>query len=116
MKPTSGGIALVMIVLGLAGCMEPPKPVAVAKAAPAGSRFDGSGRIALHEGEPCTSQIMFDFKSRGSSRPIWLAARMRESKLLTDAANRNRSVHVSGTWQRGKTRDCSYVNVTRVEQ
>jgi hypothetical protein len=116
MKATSGGIALAMIVLSLASCMEPPKPVAVVKAAPAGSRFEGSGRIALHEGEPCASQIMFDFKGRGSSRPVWLAARMRESKALTDAANRNRSVHVSGTWQRGKTRDCSYVNVTRVDE
>jgi len=59
---------------------------------------------------------MFDFNARGSSRPVYLAARMREGKILTDAANGNRSVHVSGTWQRGKAKGCSYVNVAEVEE
>src|SRR5438874_8427875 len=81
MKVVSGLVAIAVISLALTGCMEPAKPVVAAKAAPAGARFEGSGKIALHEGEPCSSQIMFDFKARGSSRPVWLAARMRESKV-----------------------------------
>jgi hypothetical protein len=104
------------LLFGIAGCAQPERNVQTAKAAPVGARFEAIGRVALHTGQPCTSQIMFDFNARGSSRPVYLAARMRQSKILTDAANGNRNVHVSGTWQRGKTKGCSYVNVAEVEQ
>jgi hypothetical protein len=116
MKTIFSSSAILVIALGFAGCAEPAKMAAVTKAAPVGSRFEGTGRISLHDGEPCTPQIMFDFKPAGSSRMVWLAAPMHESKFLTEAANRHRSIHVSGTWHRGKDTGCSYVSVTKTER
>jgi hypothetical protein len=88
---------------------------AVAKAAPPGSGFDGVGKVTMHAGQPCTPQIMFDFHGAHSSRSVWLAARMNETKLLTGAARVARRVHVWGVWKRGKDKNCNYVDVTKVE-
>ena len=98
---------------GMAGCAHVKKPVAQARAAAVGSRFDQVGRVTLYAGEPCTTQIMFDFHGAGST--VWLAAPMWETKILTDAANKNRRVHISGKWRRGGESNCSYVEVTSAE-
>ncbi|MGH8101737.1 MAG: hypothetical protein ACREIW_10605, partial [Chthoniobacterales bacterium] len=77
---------LVMATL-LAGCAEPRKPEAVARARSIGGSFTSYGKVALHQGQPCASQVMFDFRGAGST--VWLAAPMRESRLLTEATNCN---------------------------
>ena len=97
----------------MAGCAQIKKPLAQAKAMPAGLRFDQVGRVALYSGEPCASPIMFDF--RGAASTVWLAAPRGESEILTDAAKKNRRVHVSGKWRRGGQSNCSYVEVTSAE-
>lgn len=98
---------------GMAGCAQVKKPAAQVKTAAVGSRFDQVGRVTLYVGEPCASQIMFDFHGAGST--VWLAAPMWVTKVLTDAANKNRRVHVSGKWRRGGQSNCSYVEVTIAE-
>ncbi len=98
---------------GMAGCAEVKKPAAQAKAMAAGLRFDQVGRVSLYVGEPCTTQIMFEF--HGARSTVWLAAPMWETKILTDAANKNRRVHISGKWRRGGESNCSYVEVTSAE-
>ena len=98
---------------GMAGCAEVKKPAAQVKAAAAGLRFDEVGRVSLYAGEPCTTQIMFEF--HGGSSTVWLAAPMWETKILTDAANKNRRVHISGKWRRGGESNCSYLEVTSAE-
>jgi hypothetical protein len=98
---------------GMAGCAQIKKPVAQVKAMPAGLHFDQVGWVTLYAGEPCTPQIMFDF--HGARSTVWLAAPMWETKILTDAANKNRRVHVSGKWRRGGQSNCSYVQVTTAE-
>ena len=98
---------------GMAGCAQIKKTPAQAKAMPTGLGFDQVGRVTLYAGEPCASQIMFDF--HGARSTIWLGAAMSETKILTDAANKNRRVHVSGKWRRGGQSKCSYVEVTSVE-
>ena len=98
---------------GMAGCAEVKKPAAQAKAMAAGLRFDEVGRVSLYVGEPCTTQIMFEF--HGARSTVWLAAPMWETKILTDAANKNRRVHISGKWRRGGEPNCSYVEVTSAE-
>ena len=98
---------------GMAGCAEVKKPAAQAKAMAAGLRFDQVGRVSLYAGKPCTTQIMFEFHGAGST--VWLGAPMWETKILTDAANKNRRVHVSGKWRRGGEPNCSYVEVTSAE-
>jgi len=98
---------------GMAGCAQVKKPAAQVKAAAVGSRFDQVGRVTLYAGEPCTSQIMFDFHGAGST--VWLAAPMWVTKVLTDAANKNRRIHVSGKWRRGGQSNCGYVEVTIAE-
>jgi hypothetical protein len=98
---------------GMAGCAEVKKPAAQARAATVGSRFDQVGRVTLYAGEPCASQIMFDFHGTGST--VWLGAPMHETKILTDAAKKDRRVHISGRWRRGGQSNCSYVEVTGVE-
>ena len=95
------------------GCAQVKKPAAQMKAAAIGSRFDQVGRVTLYAGEPCTLQIMFDFHGRGST--VWLAAPMWETKILTEAANENQRVHISGKWRRGGQSNCSYVEVTSAE-
>jgi len=98
---------------GMAGCAQIKKPAAQVKAMAAGLRFDQVGRVSLYVGQPCTTQIMFEF--HGGSSTVWLAAPMWETKILTDAANKNRRLHISGKWRRGGEPNCSYVEVTSAE-
>jgi hypothetical protein len=100
-------------LVGMAGCAQIKKPPAQARAMAAGLRFDQVGRVSLYVGEPCTTQIMFEFHGAGAT--VWMAAPMWETKILTDAANNNRRVHISGKWRRGGQQNCSYVEVTSVE-
>src|SRR6266702_3431559 len=95
---------------GMAGCAQVKKPAAQVKAAAVGSRFDQVGRVTLYAGEPCTSQIMFDFHGAGST--VWLGAPRGETEILTDAAKKERRVHISEKWRRGGQSNCSYVEVT----
>jgi hypothetical protein len=112
-KPLLSLFIAVAAVAGMAGCAQIKKPVAQARAMPAGLRFEQIGRVSLYAGEPCASQIMFDFHRAGST--VRLAAPMHETKILTDAAKNNRRVHISGKWRRGGQPNCSYVEVTNVE-
>ena len=98
---------------GIAGCAQIKKPAAQARAVPTGLRFDQLGSVTLFPGEPCTPQIMFNFRSAGST--VWLGARKNETKILTEAAKNNRRVHISGKWRRGGQSNCSYVEVTSVD-
>jgi hypothetical protein len=98
---------------GMAGCAQIKKPAAQVRAVPAGLRFDKVGSVTFFPGEPCTPQIMFNFRGAGSS--VWLAAPKHETKILTEAAKNNRRVHISGKWRRGGQSNCSYVEVTRAE-
>ena len=100
-------------LVGMAGCAQIKKPALQARAAPAGVRFDQVGLVSLFPGEPCTPQIMFNFRSAGST--VWLGARKQETKILTEAAKNNRRVHISGKWRRGGVSNCSYVEVTSAE-
>jgi hypothetical protein len=106
-------LVVAAVLTGMAGCAQVKKPAAQAKAMAVGSRFDQVGRVTLYAGEPCTPQIMFDFHGAGST--VWLAAPMWETKILTDATNKNRRVHISGKWRRGGQSNCSYVEVTSAE-
>lgn len=105
--------AAAAVLAGMAGCAQTKKPAVQVRAMATGSHFDQVGRVTLFAGEPCTSQIMFDFHGAGST--VWLAAPMHETKILTDAAKKNRRVHISGRWRRGGQLNCSYVEVTSVE-
>ena len=98
---------------GMAGCAQIKKPPVQTRAMPTGLRFDQVGRVSLYAGEPCTPQIMFDFHGAGST--AWLAAPRHETDILTDAAKKNRRVHISGKWRRGGQSNCSYVEVTAAE-
>src|SRR5207249_11997644 len=117
LNPMKSILSLLLIILttfAFASCAQmtrAEKPVS--KAMPAGSHFDDVGRVTMHAGQPCTPQIMFDF--RGSKHTVSLAARINESKTLTDAAKKHRRVHISGRWQRGREKGCSYVEVTNVQ-
>jgi hypothetical protein len=97
----------------MAGCAQIKKPAPQVKAAGLGSRFDQIGWVSLYGGEPCAPQIMFDF--HGTRSMVSLAAPRRETEILTDAAKRNRRVHVLGKWRRGGQTNCSYVEVTSAE-
>jgi hypothetical protein len=98
---------------GMAGCAQVKKPPAQVKAAASGSRFDQVGWVRLYAGEPCMSQIMFDFHGAGST--VWLAAPRTQTEILSDAAKKDRRVHVLGKWRRGGQSNCSYVEVTSAE-
>src|SRR5215472_11165340 len=106
-------LVVVAALAGMAGCAQMKKPAAHVRAVPTGLRFDQVGRVSMFPGEPCTPQIMFDFHGAGST--VWLAAPKQETKILTDAAKKNRRVHVSGKWRRGGQSNCSYVEVTSAE-
>jgi hypothetical protein len=103
----------VAALAGMAGCAQIKKPSAQVKAMPTGLHFDQAGLVSLCAGEPCAPQIMFDFHGAGST--VSLAAPMWATKLLTDAANKNQRVHVSGKWRHGGQSKCSYVEVTTAE-
>jgi hypothetical protein len=98
---------------GMAGCAQTKKPPAQARAVPSGVRFDKVGSVTLYPGEPCTPQIMFNFRSAGST--VWLGASKYETKMLTEAAKNHQRVHISGKWRRGGQSNCSYVEVTSAE-
>ena len=98
---------------GIAGCAQIKKPPVQARAVPSGVRFDQVGLVTLFPGEPCTPQIMFNFRSAEST--VWLGAPKHETKILTEAAKNNRRVHISGKWRRGGQSNCSYVEVTSAE-
>ena len=98
---------------GMAGCAQTKKPAPQGRAAPAGVRFDKVGSVALYPGEPCAPQIMFSFRSAGST--VLLGAPKYQTKTLTEAATNNQPVHVSGKWRRGGQSNCSYVEVTSAE-
>jgi len=106
-------LATAAVMTGMAGCAQIKKPAAQVKATAFGSRFDQVGRVSLYAGELCMPQIMFDFHATQST--VSLAAPMRETKILTDAANKNQRVHISGRWRRGGESNCSYVQVTSAE-
>jgi hypothetical protein len=101
------------VLAGMAGCAQIKKPAAQARAAPTGVRFDQVGSVTLFPGQPCTPQIMFNFRSGAST--VWLGAPKNETKILTEAAKNNRPVHISGRWRRGGQSNCSYVDVTSAE-
>jgi hypothetical protein len=101
------------VLAGMAGCAQMKKPAAQVKAAAVASRFDQVGWVRLYAGEPCMPQIMFDFHGAGST--LWLAAPRRETEILTDAAKKDRRVHILGKWRRGGQSNCSYVEVTSAE-
>src|SRR5262245_59883877 len=103
------GIALA----GMAGCAQIKKPAAQVRAVSTGLRFDQVGSVTLFPGEPCTPQIMFNFRTAGSA--VLLGAPKHETKILTEAAKNNRRVHISGKWRRGGQSNCSYVEVTSAE-
>jgi hypothetical protein len=107
-------LSIPAIAVVFASCAEPQKPQPFAIAAASGSSFNQVGKVAFYEGQPCTSQIMFVFRA-GKSPSVPMAAPMRQTKILTDAAHRNRSVHVSGRWRRSKEKGCAYVEVTQIE-
>ena len=102
------------IAVLFASCAEPQKPQPPTMAAASGSSFNQVGKVAFYEGQPCTSQIVFVFRG-GKSTSVPMAAPIRQSKIMTDAARRNRSVHVSGRWRRSKEKGCAYLEVTQVE-
>ena len=98
---------------GMAGCAQIKRPLPQVKAAPVGLHFDQVGRVALYAGEPCASQIMFDF--HGAESTVLLAAPRSETDILTDAARNGRRVHILGKWRHGGQSNCSYVQVTSAE-
>jgi len=101
------------VLTAMAGCAQIKKPPAQARAVPAGLLFDQVGLVTLFPGEPCTPQIMFNFRGEGST--VSLGAPKSETKILTEAAKNNRRVHISGKWHRGAESNCSYVEVTSAE-
>jgi len=113
MKPTL--LLITGSVLAIASCAQPERNVTPAKAGPVGTLYEGIGKVTLHSGQPCTPQIMFDFRRSGAAKSVWLAAPMRQSKMLTDAAKANLTVHIWGAWQPGRSKECRYVAVTKVE-
>lgn len=108
-------LTIFFFLISLASCTQPEKVAAPAKASLRGSRVSAVGKVTMHAGQPCTSQIMFDFRITGARSIVQLAAPMRETKLLTEAVNRNRRVRIWGNWQRGAAPGCNYINVTRAE-
>ena len=86
----------------------------LATTAPAGTGFSEKGKVTLHRGEPCTSQIMFDFRPSHSKTVVWLAAGAHESRKLTDAAREGRGVGITGVWRRGQHPGCAYVDVKKL--
>ena len=89
-----------------------PRPVA--KAIAVEKSFEGKGRVLLFQGQPCSPQIMFDLRQSFPKSTIRLAAPIRESRQLTDAARHRRTVHIIGIWRHGRDKLCRFVDVTKV--
>jgi hypothetical protein len=106
-------LVVAAVLAGITGCAQIKKPAAQTRATAIGSRFDQVGWVSLYAGEPCAPQIMFDF--HGTRSMVSLAAPRRQTETLTDAAKKNRRVHVLGKWRRGGQSNCSYVEVTSAE-
>jgi hypothetical protein len=105
------------LVLTLVGCGEPERPqrtAAIAQPFRFGGDFNEVGKISFFQGESCASQIMFVFHGERSTS-VSMSAPFRVSRILTDAANGHKTVHISGKWRRGGTPGCSYVEATQVE-
>ena len=115
MKPTRCLLAVAILASALTGCIQPEKLVRPTSPSTTTSRVTAAGRVTFHPGQPCASQIMFDFRITGARSSIQLAAPMRETRLLTDAANQNRRVRIWGTWQQSAQSGCKYISVTKVE-
>ena len=86
----------------------------MARTGAAGSRFAERGKVTLHRGEPCTSQIMYDFRPLDANSVVWMAAGAHDSTKLTEAARTRNRVQISGIWKRGRQTDCGYVEVKKV--
>jgi hypothetical protein len=115
MRLRPGSFVVLIIAVAIVGCAQPQKPVTVKKAAvQVGSRFNGVGTVTLHTGQPCASQIMFDFRRGRSTSAVWLAANAKDEKSLNQAASCDCRVQVTGTWRRGRSPNCNYVSVTSV--
>jgi hypothetical protein len=108
-------LTIFFFLFSLASCTQPEKMTAPSKASPRGSRVSAVGKVTMHGGQPCTSQIMFDFRITGARSIFQVAAPMRETKLLTEAVKQNRRVRIWGNWQHGAAPGCNYVHVTKVE-
>jgi hypothetical protein len=67
MKSFLGSFIVAMIAAGMASCAQPTKPAALEKSSSVGSRFDGAGKVTLHAGQPCASQVMFDLSGKPSA-------------------------------------------------
>jgi len=106
-------LIIATLLTGIPGCAQIKKPVPPLKAAAVGSRFDQVGWVSLYAGEPCAPQIMFDF--HGSRSTVPLAAPRRQTEILTDAAKRNRRVHVLGKWRRYAASNCNYVEISSAQ-
>ena len=103
---------LIFLAVTAGAAPRPAHPVA--KAIAVEKHFEGKGRVLLFQGQPCSPQIMFDLRQSFPKSTIRLAAPMRESRQLTDAARRRRTVHVIGIWRHGREKLCRFVDVTKV--
>ena len=103
------------LAAGLPVCEAAGKPRAQAPVGPPYSgNFAASGKVTMHPGMPCTTQIMFDFRPAHARESVCLGAPAKESKILTDAAKHRRTVQISGVWGHGKEKTCRYVHITAV--
>lgn len=103
---------IVAIACAVGACA--PANGSMAKTGPVGLRYSASGKVTFHRGQPCTSQIMFDFRPAGSKAVIWLAANAHDSNKLSAAAHDRRGVRITGVWKRGRETGCGYVEVNKV--
>jgi hypothetical protein len=108
-------LAAVPLILFAVTAGAVPRPThPVAKAIAVEKYFEGKGRVLLFQGQPCSPQIMFDLRQSFPKSTIRLAAPLRESRQLTDAARHRRTVHITGVWRHGRDKLCRFVDVTRV--
>ena len=98
----------VLGLLGGATAMAAPTPPWTVPSR--STHFEAVGRVTLHPGQPCTPQVMFDFRGKTI---ISLAAPKRETAVLTEAARHHRRMRVTGNWRHVKGGACSFVEVTR---
>ncbi len=113
MRSILKSLLVVFVTVSFAGRAEAARGKVVTKpAATHGKSFEATGRVSLHQGQPCAPQIMFDFRS--GRMLVGMAARFTESRALTEAARGHLSVRVEGVWQRGKLSTCEYIDVTDV--
>jgi hypothetical protein len=104
--------AIITIALDLAFGATPAVLSATSPAI--GTSFNARGKITLHRGEPCTSQIVFDFHPLNSNAMVWMAAGAHDSAKLTEAAGAHRRVRVTGVWRHGQRPGCAYVEVNKL--